>query len=209
MLAEQAGEEAGVVVTDFVTDGLDALARGAEQALGRFDAQPLQVVQGFVAGGALEAAHEIADAHAVFAGHVLEAELVGEVLLQPLLDLQDGQVVVQLLPAEADAPGGVVALHFVEDVAGHALGHAGAAVTLDQVDVEVAGRGHAAGAIQVVGIRQVLVLIERYLGEAFGELAEEAPVGGRFLAVEQAGLGHPEHPFGFAADRATGRMTLL
>jgi hypothetical protein len=33
----------------------------------------------------------------MFAGNVLEAELVGEVVLQPLLNLQDGQVVVQFL----------------------------------------------------------------------------------------------------------------
>src|SRR3990167_8840913 len=74
-----------------------------------------------------------------------------EVLFQPLLDLQDGQVLVQLLPAKTDAPRGVAEQHF---------------------------------------------------GKTFGELLEKAPVGGRFLAVEQAGLGHPEHAGGFATDRA-------
>ena len=73
------------------------------------------------------------------ASHILEAELVGEMLLQPVLDLQDDQVLVQLLAAEAHAPWRVVALHFVEDVAGHGTRHIGAAETLDQVDVQVAG----------------------------------------------------------------------
>ena len=49
-------------------------------------------------------------------------------------------------------------------------------------------------------------LVEQHLGEAFGKFVEEAPVGGRFLAVEQAGLGHPEHPSGFAANRAAGSV---
>ncbi|MNF63805.1 hypothetical protein D3C84_455170 [compost metagenome] len=134
--------------------------------------------------------------------HILEAELVGEVLFQPLLDLQDSHVVVQLLAAEADAARSVAALYLVEDVAGYRLGDTGAAETLDQVDVEVAGRGDAASAIEVVGVRQMLVLVQQHLGEALGELAEEAPVGGRLLAVQQAGLGHPEHPAGLAADDA-------
>jgi hypothetical protein len=123
-------------------------------------------VQRLVAGGGLEAAHEVADAHAVVAGHVLEAELVGEVLFEPVLDLQDDHVLVQLLPAKADAPGRVAALHFVENVAGHGTGHVGAAETLDQVDIQVAGRGGAAGAVQVVGVGQVLVLVQRTLGSA-------------------------------------------
>ncbi|MNH18785.1 hypothetical protein D3C79_785020 [compost metagenome] len=51
----------------------------------------------------------------------------------------------------------------------------------------------------------MLVLIQADVGEAFGKLVEEAPVGGRFLAVEQAGLGQPEHTTGFAAEhRAAG-----
>ena len=105
VLTEQPGEEAGVVVTHFIADGLDALARTRQEPLGRLDTQTLEVMQGLVAGGALETAHEVADAHAVVARYVLEAELVGEVLLQPVLDLQDDQVPVQLLSAKAHASG--------------------------------------------------------------------------------------------------------
>ncbi|MNC34236.1 hypothetical protein D3C75_826610 [compost metagenome] len=126
---------------------------------------------------------------------------------EPVLDLQDDQVLVQLLPAKAHAPGGVVALHFVEDVAGHGAGHVGATEAFDQVDVQVAGRGGAAGAVQVVGVGQVLVLVQPDLREAFGKAVEEAPVGGRFLAVEQAGLGQPEHTTGLGAQHsATGML---
>ena len=50
------------------------------------------------------------------AGDVLETELVGEVVFQPLLDLQDRRVMVQLLTAEADTPWGVAALYFVEGI---------------------------------------------------------------------------------------------
>ncbi len=200
VLAEQPGKEAGVVVADFVADGLDALARSREQALGGFDAQPLQVMQGFVAGGGLEAAHEVANAHAVLAGHVFEAELVGEVFFEPVLDLQDDHILMQFLAAKADASRGVTALHFIEDVPGYGLGDVGPAEALDQVDVQVAGRGGAAGAVEVVGVGQVLVLIELDLGEAFAEGAEEAPVGGGLLAVEQSGFGQPEHAGGLAAE---------
>ncbi|MNY23049.1 hypothetical protein D3C86_1566970 [compost metagenome] len=59
-------------------------------------------MQWLVTGGGLEAAHEVADAHAVFAGDVFEAELVGEVFFEPVLDLQDDHVLVQLLPAESN-----------------------------------------------------------------------------------------------------------
>ncbi len=127
VLAEQSGEEARVVVTNFIADGLDALATAGQQALGRLDAQSLQVMQRFVAGSGLETTHEVADAHAVFAGHVFEAELVGEVFFEPMLDLQDDHVLVQLLPAETDPPRRIAALHFVKNVAGHSLGHVGAA----------------------------------------------------------------------------------
>ncbi|CNL83629.1 Uncharacterised protein [Mycobacterium tuberculosis] len=57
-------------------------------------------MQRLVTGGGLEATHEVADAHAVFAGDVFEAELVGEVFFKPVLDLQDDHVLVQLLPAK-------------------------------------------------------------------------------------------------------------
>ncbi|MNJ55748.1 hypothetical protein D3C77_512660 [compost metagenome] len=142
------------------------------------------------------------------AGHVLEAELVGEMLFEPVLDLQDDQVLVQFLPAKAHAPRGVVALHFVEDVAGHRLRHVGAAESLDQVDVQVAGRSSAAGAVEVVGVGQVLVLVEADLGEAFFELVEETPVGGRLLAIEQPGLGQPEHAAGFATEHGAAGVLL-
>ena len=139
MLAKQPREEACVVIAHVIADGLDAFAGGREQALGGFYAQALQVVQGFVAGGQLKPAHKVADAHAVIARDVFEAELVGEVLFEPMLDLQDDHVLVQLLATKADTPRGVVALHLVKDVAGHGLGDIGAAKTLDHVDVKIAG----------------------------------------------------------------------
>ncbi|MNP11002.1 hypothetical protein D3C76_1031700 [compost metagenome] len=52
----------------------------------------------------------------------------------------------------------------------------------------------------------MLVLVQVYLGEAFLEGVEETPVGGRFLAIEQAGLGQPEHPGGFAAEYRAARV---
>lgn len=176
------------------------LLRVLEHALGGLDPQSLQIVQRLVAGSGLEAPHEVADAHAVVAGDVLETELVGEVVFQPLLDLQDRRVMVQLLSAEADTPWGVAALYFVEGIPGHRLGHRSAAETLDQIDVEVAGGGDAAGAEQVVGIGQVLLLVEQHVREAFGEFSIEAPVGGSFLAIQQTCLGQPEDPGRLAAE---------
>jgi len=206
VLTEKPRKETGIVIANFVADGLDALARARQQPLGGLDPQPLQVVQRLVTCRALEAAHEVADAHAVVAGHILEAELVGEVFLQPMLDLQNDQVLMQLLPAKAHAPRGVVALHFVEDVAGRGAGHIGAAEALDQVDVQVAGRSGAAGAIDIVGVGQVLVLVQPDLRKAFGKAGEEAPVGRRLLAIEQAGFGQPEHTTGLGAQHRTAGM---
>ncbi|MNC82637.1 hypothetical protein D3C75_1362230 [compost metagenome] len=60
-------------------------------------------------------------------------------LFEPVLDLQDDHILMQLLSAEANAAGGIAALHFIQDVTGHGLGHVGAAETLDQIDIEVAG----------------------------------------------------------------------
>ncbi|MCY1401760.1 hypothetical protein D9M71_168830 [compost metagenome] len=143
----------------------------------------------------------------MFAGNVLETEFVGEMRFQPLLDLQDYQVLVQFLPTEANAPRGVVALHFVERVTGHGLGDVGAAEALDQVDIQIASRRGAASAIQVVGVGQVFVRVERDIRVALAELAEEPPVGGRFLAIEQAGFGQPEDAAGLATeDGATGML---
>ncbi|MOA13994.1 hypothetical protein D3C78_1340690 [compost metagenome] len=139
MLAEQPGEEARIVIADFIADGLDALAAAGEQALGGFDPQPLQVMQRFVTGGGLEAAHEIADAHAMFPGNILEAEFIGEVLFEPLLDLQDDHVLVQFLPAEADPPWRIAALHFIQDIPRHGLGDVGATEAFNEVNVEIAG----------------------------------------------------------------------
>ncbi|RMV63912.1 HTH-type transcriptional regulator glxA [Pseudomonas syringae pv. pisi] len=205
MLAEQSGKEAGVVVAHFVADGLDALARPRQQSLCRFDPQPLQVMQRLVACGGLKAAHEIANAHAVLTGHVFKAELVGKVLFQPVLDLQNDHVLMKLLTAKTDSPRRVGATHFIEDVAGDGLGDIGAAEALDQINVQIAGRGRAARAIHVVGVGQVLFLIEQDLGIALGECAEKAPVGRRFLAVQQAGFGKPVDAGGFGAEyRAVG-----
>ncbi|MNP33233.1 hypothetical protein D3C76_1264570 [compost metagenome] len=86
--------------------------------------------------------------------------------------------------------------------------HVGAAEALDQVDVQVAGRSSAAGAVEVVGVGQVLVLVEADLGEALFELVEETPVGGRLLAIEQAGLGQPEHAAGFATEHGAAGVLL-
>lgn len=173
--------------------------------LGGFDTQPLQVMQRFVARRGLEAAHEVADAHAVFARDVFKAEFVGEVLFEPMLDLQDDHVLVQLLPAKSHAPRCVAALDFVQDVSRNGLRHVGAAESLDQVDIEIARRDGAACAIQVVGVGQVFFLIEQHIREAIRELIEETPVGGRLLAIEQTGFGQPEHAAGFAARRRLGR----
>ena len=46
-------------------------------------------MQRLVAGGGLKAPHEVADAHAVLAGDVLEAEFLCVVGLKPFPDLQD------------------------------------------------------------------------------------------------------------------------
>ena len=82
---------------------LRAYSAGSQPA-GAVHPQALQVMQGFVPRCDLEAAHEVADAHAVFTGHVFETKLVGKVLFEPVLDLQNNHVLMQLLPAEANAP---------------------------------------------------------------------------------------------------------
>jgi len=139
VLPEQARKEVGVVVPHVVTDGLDAFAGGRKQPFGGLYAQALQVMQGFVACRQLEAPHKITNAHAVLASHVLEAELVGKVFFELVLDLQNDHVLMQLLPAKPDAAGGVVALHFIQDVACDGLGNIGATEAFDQVNVKVAG----------------------------------------------------------------------
>ena len=53
----------------------------------------------------------------------------------------------------------------------------------------------------------MLVLIQPDLREALGKAVEEAPVGSRLLAIEQAGLGQPEHATGLGAQyRAAGML---
>ncbi|MNI52663.1 hypothetical protein D3C73_1074630 [compost metagenome] len=54
----------------------------------------------------------------------------------------------------------------------------------------------------------MFVLIELDLWEAFGEGIEEAPVSGRFLAIEQPGFGQPENTSGLAAQYGTACMLL-
>src|SRR3546814_4114964 len=93
-------------------------------------------MQWFVPRGGLEAAHEVADAHAVLPGDVLKAKLVGEVFFEPVLDLQDDHILVQFLTAEADSSRRVAALHFIQNVSCHSLGHVGAAEASDEVDIE-------------------------------------------------------------------------
>ncbi|MNR54255.1 hypothetical protein D3C85_1744100 [compost metagenome] len=75
----------------------------------------------------------------MFPGNVLEAEFIGEVLFQPLLDLQDDHVLVQFLPAEADPPWRIAALHLIQDIPRNGLGDVGATEAFDEIDVEVAG----------------------------------------------------------------------
>ena len=55
------------------------------------------------------------------------------------------------------------------------------------------------------GVGQVLVLIEMYVWEAFGEGAEKTPIGGRLFAIQQPGFGQPKHPGGLGTqDGAAG-----
>ncbi len=127
---------------------------------------------------------------------------------QPFLDLQHAGVQVQLLSTEAEAPGAVVALDLEQHVARHALSDVRAAEAFDQVHIQIAGRGGAAGTEQVVAVGQVLAGGELHARKALDELAGETPVGRRLAVVQQARMRHPEGAGGLAADRTACGMLL-
>ena len=163
-------------------------------------------MQRFVAGGSLEAAHEVTNAHAVLAGDILKAKLLGKMLLQPLLNLQYGHVLMQFLTAEANNAGGIAALYFVQGIACDRLGYLASAELFDQVDGQIAAGGDACGAIDVVRIGDVFVLAQNYFGKALAEFLEKPPVGGRFPAIQQACRSYPEYSGRFGADQRTACM---
>ena len=70
-------------------------------------------MQRFVTGCTLESTHEVANAHAVLTGYILESEFVRIVFFEPLLDLKNGDVLMQLLTAEANNTGCVATLDLI------------------------------------------------------------------------------------------------
>src|SRR6266852_3663138 len=89
---EEAAEIGGILIADRVTDLLHGAMVALQQALGGGDAQLLQIDQGAVSGGLLEAANEIAQAHAHAPGRGVEREGLMKMLVQPLLRAGDAVI---------------------------------------------------------------------------------------------------------------------
>src|SRR5512141_267894 len=92
--AEQATEEGGVLVTNGAPHLLHGAPGGLEQPARRRDAQLLQVAERRVARGGAEAPREVARAHPHARRQLLEAELLAEVLVDPVLRAGDVLILV-------------------------------------------------------------------------------------------------------------------
>ena len=92
MPLENLAEKCHVLIANSVADFLHSPMVALKQTFGSGYAQLLQIDQWAVAGGLLEAANEIAQAHADGFGWCFEGEGLMKVLMQPLLRFGDGLV---------------------------------------------------------------------------------------------------------------------
>src|SRR5882724_11820457 len=97
---KELAKERGILIADCATDLLHGAMVALEKALGGGDSQLLQVDQRTVSGSLLEAANEIARAHADATGGSLERERAVKILMQPLL--RAGYGVVRVLGLQRD-----------------------------------------------------------------------------------------------------------
>ncbi len=123
-----------------------------EQALGFFYAEALLVGVGRVAGGLLEAADEVAAAHAEVVGQFGDGDIFAKMFFQVALDLQHGLVCVQLLVVEdhEGCLGSAVVVYFEDFRKMHGRGLVDK--LLDQVDDQVEGGEGAAGGVHAVHV---------------------------------------------------------
>src|SRR5262249_29460206 len=89
---EKPAEERDILVAHSVADLLHGAMVAFQQALGGGDAQLLYICERAVAGGVLEAANEVAQAHAHAPGCRLERKVFMKILVQPLLRAGDAVI---------------------------------------------------------------------------------------------------------------------
>ena len=92
MALEKVAEEGDVLVADGVADFLHRAMVAFQQTFGGGDSQLLQVHERAISGGLLEAADEIAQAHAHAARRSIEGEVLVKVVVQPFLRAGDAVV---------------------------------------------------------------------------------------------------------------------
>ena len=85
-------EVGDILIADGVTDLLHGAVVALQQALGGSNSQLLQVDQRAVSGSMLEAADEIAQAHAHAPGWSLQREGLVKILVQPFLRAGNGVI---------------------------------------------------------------------------------------------------------------------
>ena len=92
MAMEELAEVGDILISDGVTDLLHGAMVALQQALGGGHAQLLQVNQRAVPGGLLEAANEVAQAHAYPPGRRFEWERLLKILMHPFLRAGDAVI---------------------------------------------------------------------------------------------------------------------
>ena len=92
MPLENFAEKCHVLIADGIADLLHGAVVALEQTLGGGDTQFLEIDQRAVSSGMLEAANEIAQAHADRLRRCFEGEGLMKVLVQPLLRFGDGLI---------------------------------------------------------------------------------------------------------------------
>jgi hypothetical protein len=202
---EHGAEEARVLVADRARHLGDARVRLLQQALRGAHAQALEVRDRRMAGRGLEAADEVARAHAEQAREPLEAELLPAVAVDPLLGAVDRRVRVARPDREHREARLAVARHVEQQALGALHRQLAPAELLDQVEREVEGGVDAASAVDAVGLGDELVRAPVDAREAGAVGLDEAPVRGGALLVEEAGRGGERHAGADARDARAAR----
>lgn len=155
-----------------------------------------------MAGRRLEAAQQVARAHAELLGDALDGRVLVETALQQVLDPADSLVgerhhAVARLQAAGQAD---------EQRLGALQRNVAAAELVDQVETQVDGRVPATAAEQTPVLGDEVLRLPQDLGIALPEHVRHAPVGGGTAAVEQPGFRQEGDAAAHAAEERAARM---
>ena len=201
LFAKQPDEEADILVAHLVGNLANRQRGGQQQLLRPVDPDLLQVTDRRKPGGSTEATFQGTQRKAGLGGHTLQAEGLGVVGLDPVLQRKDALIAM----VAATRQDRTQALRIGDQqVGGAELREAVASLPSDDFQQGIEAAAQGAGGIESVGLQVRTLADEAALRIAPGQLPNVGPVAGQQETVGAPAGGQPGGPGGEGEDPGTG-----